>query len=177
VRASVCIFDPPYFDYIAYDELSEFYRVWRGLERLSGDLPTSAAEGDAFGIELGVALRSALARLEPGRLLAFTYHSTNHDAWRAVATAIDEAKMRVTALWPIFTDGHMGHHSFPGNCEWDLLVVCRRVTETVPAVAKLDVDAWAESVQPLRIGEADTRSMKLAIEVASSRFGRVSEGA
>ena len=30
----ICIFDPPYFDFIAYDELSEFYRGWwsdRGL--------------------------------------------------------------------------------------------------------------------------------------------------
>src|SRR2546422_6920791 len=27
-RSDLAVFDPPYFDYIAYQELSEFHRVW-----------------------------------------------------------------------------------------------------------------------------------------------------
>ncbi len=174
--ADVCVFDPPYFDYIPYDELSEFFRAWHQLDRLDGDLPTKTTDGDAFGIELATAFRAALAGLKPGRLLAFTYHSTNPDAWTAVATAIDEAKLRITALWPVLSDGHMGHHSSPGNCEWDLLVVCRRVTETVPTPCPIRPEHWSAGVQPLSIGEADDLSMRLAIEIASSRFGRAAKG-
>jgi adenine-specific DNA methylase len=177
--ADLCIFDPPYFDYIAYAELSEFYRAWlpgadvRGAPLLpSGDDP---AEG--FGLELGLSLRASLARLAPGRPIAFTYHGTNPDAWRAVGIALDEAKLRVTGLWPIRSDGHMGlgHHSHPGNCEWDLVVVCRRVAETAPASCGLTADTWVRAARPLSIGRADKISMKLAISIASTRYGELAK--
>lgn len=171
--ADLCVFDPPYFDYIAYSELSEFYRAWLAPEAAVGTplLPGGSDPGESFGLELGVALRGALARLAPGRPLAFTYHSASAEAWRAVGIALDEAKLRVTALWPVYSDGHMGHHSHPGNCEWDLVLVCRRVSETVASAMTFNADSWARSAKPLTIRDADRASMDHAISVASSRFG------
>lgn len=172
--ADLCVFDPPYFDYIAYSELSEFYRAWRGP---TGDLevpllPDGDDPGESFGLQLGEALRSALTHLAPGRPLAFTYHSTNPDAWRAIGIALDEAKLRVTCLLPVYSDGHMGHHSHPGNCEWDLVLVCRRVTETLQASStSLQIEDWARMAKPLKIGAADRISMELAVAVVGSRFG------
>jgi adenine-specific DNA methylase len=169
----LCVFDPPYFDYIAYSELSEFYRAWLAPDAIVGAplLPGGSEPGESFGLELGVAMRSALARLAPGRPLAFTYHSASAEAWRAIGIALDEAKLRVTALWPVYSDGHMGHHSHPGNCEWDLVLVCRRVSETAPALMTFDADSWARSAKPLTIRDADRASMGHAITVARSRFG------
>lgn len=173
VTADLCVFDPPYFDYIAYSELSEFYRAWRApvTDLAAPLLPDGDDPGESFGLKLGIALRGVLTQLAPGRPLAFTYHSTNPDAWRAIAIALDEAKLRVTGLLPVYSDGHMGHHSHPGNCEWDLVVVCRRVTETVPAVFADHVDSWAWTARPLKIGDADRTSMELAISVAAPRYG------
>lgn len=175
--ADLCIFDPPYFDYIAYPELSEFYRAWLPSAAISGTplLPTGNDPAEGFGLNLGVSLRAALARLAPGRPMAFTYHATNPEAWRAVGIALDEAKLRVTALWPVRSDGHMGHHSHPGNCEWDLLVVCRRVTETSPAPCPLNVARWVRAARPLSIGDADRTSMSLAISIAAPRFGELAK--
>lgn len=177
-QADICFFDPPYFDYIAYSELSEFHRAWLQLPgpSVAPLLPDGDDPGESFGLQLGTALRATLARLAPGRPLAFTYHSTHPEAWRAIGIALDEAKLRVTALWPVRSDGHMGHHSHPGNCEWDLVMVCRRLTETNSSKATLDVERWAQAAEPLTIGTADRRSMKLAIEVASSRFGTIAKG-
>jgi putative DNA methylase len=171
--ADLCVFDPPYFDYIAYSELSEFYRAWLAPDASLGTplLPGGSDPGESFGLELGVAMRSALARLAPGRPLAFTYHSASAEAWRAVGIALDEAKLRVTALWPVYSDGHMGHHSHPGNCEWDLVLVCRRVSETNASAMTFSAETWAESAKPLSIGDADRASMAHAISVASCRFG------
>lgn len=171
--ADLCVFDPPYFDYIAYSELSEFYRGWMP-SRTSVDpplLPSGDDPGESFGLELGVAMRAALGRLKPGRPLIFTYHSTNAEAWRAVGIAMDEAKLRITALWPVYSDGHMGHHSHPGNCEWDLLIVCRRLEETVPSEFTEDIKSWAAKVKPLKMGRADRQSIRLAIAIATPRFG------
>ena len=50
------------------------------------------------------------------------------------------ASLCVTAIWPVRSDGHMGHHSYDGNSEWDLVIVCRRCTETEPCDLDLTVD-------------------------------------
>jgi putative DNA methylase len=175
--AQLGIFDPPYFDYIAYTELSELYRAWLPIPTpLAAPLmPVGDGGGEAFGLELGAALRSLLARLELGRPLAFTYHSTNPEAWQAVAIALDEAKLAVTALWPIRSDGHMGHHSHPGNCEWDIVLVCRRISESQPAPARFTVEGWAEAAGAFEIGAADRVSMELAIAIVTPRFATVPE--
>jgi len=65
----ICIFDPPYFDYIAYNELSEFYSGWTGSSVLAGAplLPSGDEPSDSFGLELGLSIQGALKRLMPGR--------------------------------------------------------------------------------------------------------------
>jgi putative DNA methylase len=118
----LCIFDPPYYDYIAYDELSAFYRAWQRDSQLAGPplLPGKDNGAEPFGVYFGRCMRTIVARVRAGRPIAFTYHSTNPDAWDAIGEAIDAADLRVTALWLVRSDGHMGHHSHDGNSEWGL---------------------------------------------------------
>lgn len=175
--ADLGVFDPPYYDYIAYNELSEFYRHWLDLPEPPATplMPDGADPAEGFGLQLGAAVRATFARLAPGRPIAFTYHSTSPDAWRAIGIALDEAKARVTGLFPVYSDGHMGHHSHPGNCEWDLVVVCRRLSETVSTELTVEVDRWARQAKPLTIGDADRASMNLAISIVAPRFGEPSK--
>jgi putative DNA methylase len=171
-EADLCVFDPPYFDYIAYSELSEFYRAWSN-QRTAVDsslLPHGEDPAGQFGLDLADCLRAAAARLAEGRPLAFTYHSANPDAWRAIGLAVDDAKLVITALWPLRSDGHMGHHSHPGNCEWDLVVCCRRLTETDPAELPVVVEDWIAAVAPLAVSEIDRANMTLALAMARSRY-------
>jgi putative DNA methylase len=177
--ADLCFFDPPYFDYIAYDELSEIYRGWLGLATLGGTplLPESGERAaESFGLQLGSSLRSVLEGLRPGRPIAFTYHSAEQEAWEAIGIALDDAKLRVTAMWPIRSDAHMGHHGHPGNCEWDVLVVVRRIEETQPAILAIDLASWRDSVRPLMIGDADGRNLEHALDVGRRRFGSTTLG-
>jgi putative DNA methylase len=171
----LCLFDPPYFDYIAYSELSEFYRSWLDQPTLGGTplLPDRKAPVSSFSSLLSQCLISALARLRPGKPLAFTFHSNSRLAWDAIGTALDRAGLLVTALWPLKNDSHMGHHSKAGNCEWDVSVVCRRTADCVRAYCNQDISDWAKQVKPLRICKADRLSLALAIEMSGSRFGRV----
>lgn len=171
----ICIFDPPYYDYIAYDELSAFYRAWHNNAQLAG-IPLRPGESndvESFGAYLGRCMQAIVARLRMGRPIAFTYHSTNRDAWDAIGEAIDAADLRVTAIWPVRSDGHMGHHSHEGNCEWDLVVVCRRSEEIEPCKPSFTVDQWVEDVKPLCVSDADQMNMTLAYNVVASRFSRL----
>jgi putative DNA methylase len=171
----VCVFDPPYFDFIAYSELSEFYRAWWNDHELGGvplhPAPTEPVE--SFGTELGICLREAVRRLKPGKLLAFTFHSSAVAAWEAIGIALDKADLLVTSLSPVLSDPHMGHHTAEGNCEWDVVVVCRRADECQKIWSQLSVAGWKTHLRPLRISKADQKSMQFAIDMAKTRFGSV----
>jgi adenine-specific DNA methylase len=169
----LCVFDPPYYDYIAYDELSAFYRAWRRDSRLAGPplLPGRVTGHRLWGLP-GVCMRP-VSLVCAGRPIAFTYHSTNPDAWDAIGEAIDAARLRVTAIWPVRSDGHMGHHSHDGNGEWDLVIVCRRCSETESRNSESTVDQWITDVKPLRVSDADRNNMGLALAMVASRFARM----
>lgn len=175
-KADICIFDPPYFDYIAYSELSEFYRAWHDqpANESAPLLPHGDNPVEQFGLDFADCLRATLGRLADGRPLAFTYHSADPDAWRAIGVALDDAKLAITGLWPVRSDGHMGHHSQPGNCEWDLVVCCRRAAETTPAELTASVAGWVSAVRPLAVSESDKTNMSLALAMARSRFAVLS---
>jgi adenine-specific DNA methylase len=169
----LCLFDPPYFDYIAYSELSEFYRAWLGGMELGGEslLPEGHDPVGSFASRLSQCLRLVLRGLKVGRPIVFTFHSTSQLAWDAIGQALDGACLTVTALWPLRNDSHMGHHSSDGNCEWDVAIVCRRSRECAPACCASSVDQWVRAVVPLKIGDADRRSMIAAIDIIQKRFG------
>jgi putative DNA methylase len=172
-NVDICVFDPPYFDYIAYSELSEFYRCWLEESKLGGRplLPEPDNPARSFGCSLANCLREALRRLKPRRPMAFTYHSAHAPAWDALGIALDRAELCVTALWPVQTDSHMGHHVAEGNCEWDIIVVCRRRSECGVSESQCSVHDWARALLPLKVRPADKLSMRLALDMARTRFG------
>jgi adenine-specific DNA methylase len=170
----LCLFDPPYFDYIAYSELSEFYRAWTGKVKLGGSplLPEPPEPVRSFARRLAKCLRSVTRRLRKGRALVFTYHSASEDPWTAIGHALDQARLSVTAIWPLRNDAHMGHHSAAGNCEWDLVIVCRRRGECRLGRPSVSVQSWMRSVRPLKISSSDCASMSHGLSMVRRRFGR-----
>ena len=171
----VVIFDPPYYDYINYDELAELFRAWNPDLTLGGQPLQSSigSDADSFGVALADCLRPAIEARTPRYPMAFTYHSSNPAAWNAVGLALDEAKLRITALWPVRSDSYMGHHSHPGNCEWDTIVVCRPIEETTSAKLPSAVTLWERHLGELPVSAADYRSFEAATAIASPRFGNV----
>ena len=171
------VFDPPYYDYIIYDELAEPFRAWNPSLRMNGETLQAASfsEPGEFGTSLANCLRHPLAARKARYPVAFTYHSSKQIAWEEVGLALDKLKLRITAMWPVRSDGHMGLHSSPGNCEWDVLVVCRPHQETVTASIPDADEFWKPHFGDLSVGDSDLTSFDLAYQMASSRFGRLVE--
>ena len=176
--ATVCVTDPPYFDYIAYSELSEFFRAWLPRPELAGTplLPDRVSPVESFAWGLGDALKATLTRLEPGTPLVFTYHSANQDAWTAIGHAFDRADLSVVALWPVLADPHMGHHAAESNCEWDVVVVARRKSEVLSAArhaAEDPTETWISEIESSKhfvVGSGDRASFAHAWAMGRSRF-------
>lgn len=173
-RVDICLFDPPYFDYIAYSELSEFYRAWLNGTRLGGKplLPDGKAPVASYSVNLAKCLLAALRRLKKRRPLAFTFHSSDPAAWDAIGQALDSASLSVTAIWPIKNDTHMGHHAREANCEWDVVVVCRRATECKRKRFKTKLSDWRKAVAPLKIRAGDRTSLAMALAMTKSRYAQ-----
>ena len=169
------VFDPPYYDYIIYDELAEPFRAWNPSHQTSGETlqAASSSESGDFGRRFADCLRPALAARNNRYPIVFTYHSSKSAAWEEVGLALDQLELRITAMWPVRSDGHMGPHSRPGNCEWDVVVVCRPIQETRPAPPPSSDEFWKAHFGDLAVGDADLTSFGLAYRVASSRFGKL----
>lgn len=177
-NATVCVTDPPYFDYIAYSELSEFFRVWLPRPSLAGAplLPDGEKPVESFAWGLSEALKVTIEKLRSDVPLVFTYHSSNEDAWRAIGLAFDKARLSVVNLWPVLADPHMGHHAAEGNCEWDVVVVARRANEVEKASTSAsggDLSAqWVVELEQagFKIGSGDRASFAFSWSMAKTRF-------
>ena len=108
--------DPPYYDSVQYAELMDFCYVW--LRRLVGgeteafaakstrnhdELTGNETEGrdlEHFTDGLATVYARMATALKPGAPLVFTYHHNRRCAYHAVAVAILDAGLMVTAAIP-----------------------------------------------------------------------------
>jgi len=124
--ADVVITDPPYFDAIAYGDLSDYFYVWlkRGLGNVipealvtpltpKSDEATAlkhrhqgdAEEADAhFKSKLAAVLSEAHRVLKPDGVISIMFAHQSTKAWTALVHAIFEAGLTVDATWPIDTE-------------------------------------------------------------------------
>ena len=169
------VFDPPYFDFIPYQDWSEVFRGWWTDHVIKGT-PLYRSNGSIrsdFSSIFSRTLASMQRLLREGGPLIFTYHSSNPAAWQPIGEALDEARLRITAVWPVLSDGHMGHHSHDGNCEWDLVLVCRPKALTEEIRCPHSVNKWKAHLAPLIVRDADATSFRHALNLCNDRFGRL----
>lgn len=164
--------DPPYYDFIPYSDLSLLYRAWLSpgerAEQLSGApiYPVGEDPGDEFGRRLGRVFTNVRKALKPGGLLTFTFHSAHEAAWISLGRALRDASFRVSAVFPVWADGRAGGHGHAGNCEWDLVFVCRHRRPGAGKELASSVEDWIEQLAAEQIESADRRSMELGLAMA-----------
>lgn len=132
--------DPPYFDNIAYSELSDFYLPWLqlfGLAPADRNASTALAENlaakgrdaaalEAFRVALGQCMIEIARVLKPEGRLVFTYQHRTPGAWGALARALAGAGIRPVQLFPLLGDGRGGLHTRDGTSTWDAVFVAVR---------------------------------------------------
>lgn len=171
--ASICVTDPPYFDYIAYSELSEFFRVWLADPELGGEplLPGDVDAVASFAERLASCLKVTMTKLAPDTPLIFTYHTRHQRAWETIGLALDEAGLVITAAWPVLADPGMGAHRGPGNCEWDVVLACR-LHDDVAHVKPPHPEEWITELTAagFTINAADKDSFVYALKTFEERY-------
>lgn len=181
--------DPPYYDNLAYSEMSDFYHVW--LKRLG--LPNYAGNGElstlvdsalyvkttGTGADDGhVTFTEGLTRvmkechrvLKDHGLMVFTFHHRTEAAWSALGDALIGADFMVTNVFPVRSEGTSQFHSSEGNLKWDAVFCCRkragapyRVVEGVRESIKVRVIDWCKHLSKLGFAKYDRRNLQRAL--------------
>jgi len=164
----VVMTDPPYFDYIAYSDLSQFFRVWLDHANLlqgsiTGDpLYAGSASKLTFAERLGKSLQRVTSQLKDGGILVFTFHATTREGWWSAVQAIRNAGLVLTSAFPLWADGKSPGHGHAGNIEYDVVFCCRPAGRA--QWSQVSVDDWAAMFGKKEVSTNDRAAWQLACE-------------
>lgn len=104
--------DPPYFDFVHYSELSDFFYAWLSpsigrdheyLRRADSSHENEVQDRDrkSFSRKLGSIFSECHRVLKNEGLLCFSYHHSTVDGWMAIYEAIVGSKFDIVAAHPV----------------------------------------------------------------------------
>jgi putative DNA methylase len=144
--------DPPYFDFVHYSELSDFFFAWLSpaLRRStpSFDRVDSSHEGevqdrdpDVFSEKISRVFAECNRVLKDHGMLVFTFHHSATSGWLAIYKALARAGFVVAAAHPIKAEMSVGSpkSSAKEPINLDAILVCRKKSGT--ALSENDVAA------------------------------------
>ena len=133
------ITDPPYFDFVHYSELSDFFFAWLAPV-LAGrhpwfDKSDSSDIGEvqqkdprAFARHLGYVFSESRRVLKDDGVLAFSFHHSRAEGWAAIYEAVATAGLYVVAAHPVHAELRAASPKtvakFPISL--DAILVCRK---------------------------------------------------
>lgn len=149
--------DPPYFDNIAYSELSDFFLPWMQMlglvaadeqdslgwrENLAPKRRDSSAAA-SFQQSLGNCFAEVARVLKPDGRLTFTFQHRTAEAWLALAGALASAKLQVVQVFPMLGDANDSLHTYEGTSKWDAVFVAKKAEAANTAELSLTDDSLA----------------------------------
>ena len=137
----VVITDPPFFDFVHYSELADFFYVWQQYildpESTAPNTTRSALEVqsddiETFVIRLGEVWIECERVLKPNGLLVFSFHHSRPEGWSSLLRALQMAEFSIVAAHPIKSEMSVGAPKAQAKdpITLDMILVCRRKLET-----------------------------------------------
>ncbi len=161
------ITDPPYFDFVHYSELSDFFFAWLSpvlKQRYAWfDRKDSSHAGEVqhkepriFARQLTSVFTECRRVLKEDGVLAFSFHHSREEGWAAIYEAITEAGLKVVAAHPVHAElrGSSPKNAAKSPISLDAILVCRKrgaVEARVPGDTEI-VETTSELAKTLSLG-------------------------
>lgn len=139
------ITDPPYFDFVHYSELSDFFFAWLAPVLKEQypyfDRDDSSAEGEVqdkdpvtFARHLGLVFAECRRVLKDEGVLAFSFHHSRPEGWAAIYRALAEAELSVVAAHPVHAELRAASPKSAAKdpISLDAILVCRKRSAVKP---------------------------------------------
>ncbi len=131
--------DPPYFDFVHYSELSDFFFAWLSpvlakryswMNRLNSSDTGEVQHKDprAFAQQLSRVFTECQRILKNEGVLAFSFHHSRADGWAAIHQAITNTGFIVVAAHPVHAElrGASPKTATKNPISMDAILVCRK---------------------------------------------------
>lgn len=133
------ITDPPYFDFVHYSELSDFFFAWLApvlkdtypffaREDSSADGEVQDKDPDTFAHHLGLVFAECRRVLKDEGVLAFSFHHSRPEGWAAIYRALADAELSVVAVHPVHAELRAASPKTAAKdpISLDAILVCRK---------------------------------------------------
>jgi len=143
--------DPPYFDFIHYSELSDFFYAWLspalkneydffGKETSGDDGEVQQRDPLEFSNNLGKVFLECYRVMKPDAVLVFSFHHSRPEGWLAIYDAVCSGKLTFVAAHPVKAEMSV---SAPKSgtrdpINLDSILVCKKVVHETPSIEGLD---------------------------------------
>ncbi len=131
--------DPPYFDFIHYSELSDFFYAWLSVG-LSNDYDyfnkidssdineVQDKNPNSFSLKIGKIFSECFRVLKNDGLLCFSYHHSTIDGWMAIYKSIISANFNIVAAHPVKAEMDVAtpKTSTTNPINLDAILVCKK---------------------------------------------------
>jgi len=147
--------DPPYFDFVHYSELSDFFYAWLS-EAVGGEYPEfkrqdSSSPGEVqdkspkdFARNLGKVFTESARVLKPEGVLVFSFHHSRPEGWLAIYEAILASGLQIAAAHPVKAEMSGGSPKTAAKhpINLDAIIVCKKGGAEKPIL-----EAWDGAVR------------------------------
>lgn len=131
--------DPPYFDFVHYSELSDFFYAWLAPvlkhDYLYFRAADSSHEGEVqdrdpecFAMKLARVFRECHRVLKDDGVLSFSFHHSRAEGWLSIYEAVTSAGFQVVAAHPIYGEmkGASPKSATKEPITLDAILVCKK---------------------------------------------------
>ena len=145
--------DPPYFDFVHYSELSDFFFAWLA-PALSDRYPffgraSSYHKGEVqnkdpgdFARNLGRVFCECYRVLKDDGVLSFSFHHSRPEGWSAIYKALRKARFSVVASYPVHAEMKVASPKTSAKqpISLDVILVCKKQENAVFGLLEDDVE-------------------------------------
>lgn len=182
--------DPPYFDFVHYSELSDFFFAWLSpvlknrytwFNRPDSSDPREVQHKDPriFARQLGSVFSECCRILKDDGVLVFSFHHSRAEGWAAIYEAVTTAGLAVVAAYPVHAELRAASpkSSAKNPISLDAVLVCRKQHSASPcldekaAIAKAEQLAKDLEFAGMSISSAD-RFVILSSQILTALSGR-----
>jgi putative DNA methylase len=151
------ITDPPYFDFVHYSELSDFFYAWlkpalegtnktfaQNNSRRTGEVQQK--EPGAFAEALSSVFSECRRVMKDDAVLAFSFHHSRIEGWLAIYHAIEKAGLAIATVYPVTAEMSTASPKSAAKepINLDAIFVCKKAL-TSSALLTDDVALWTNS--------------------------------
>lgn len=145
------ITDPPYFDFVHYSELSDFFFAWLSpvlqrhypyFARLDSSAQGEVQHNDprVFSKQLASVFSECHRVLKDNGVLAFSFHHSRSEGWAAIYEAISTSGFSVVAIHPVHSELRSASPKSAANSpiSLDAILICRKRNQTSNTIFSYD---------------------------------------